>query len=170
VIELKSITIKPAKIIAVGPRGIRLIKASEGLRLKPYLCSAEVPTIGYGTTGKNITLDMAPITESEAELMLRGSLTWVRKTLRDGVSVDLNQNQYDALASLIYNIGGPNFKSSGLRMKLNRGDYIGAENEFWKWRRAKGKIIAGLVKRREVERQLFALPIETSQTQDHRQV
>jgi len=143
----------------IGSKGIRLIKAAEGLRLKPYLCSAGVPTIGYGSTGKDITLDMAPITESEAERLLRCGLSQVRKTLSQDVSVSLNQNQYDALASLIYNIGSGNFRSSTLRMKLNRGDYLGAENEFWKWRRAKGVIINGLVKRRELERQLFAAQV-----------
>ena len=100
---------------------------------------------------------MAPISQSEAETMLRNGLAWVEKTLRHGVTVDLNQHEFDALASLIYNIGSGNFNASTLRMKLNRGDYRGAENEFWKWRKAGGRVLPGLVRRREAERVLFAL-------------
>lgn len=147
-------TTKPTR---VGDKGIALIKACEGLRLKPYLCSANVPTIGYGTTGPQITLDMAPISHSEAILMLKDGLAWVEKTILTGVHVSLNQHQFDALASLIYNIGSGNFMSSTLRMKLNRGDYEGAANEFWKWRKAGGQILQGLVKRRELEERLFLL-------------
>ena len=139
----------------VSGKGLKLIKVSEGLRLAPYLCPANVPTIGYGATGHNITLKMSPITESEASVLLLDELAWVYKIIRSRIRVELSQGQFDALCSLIFNIGSGNFISSTLRSKLNRGDYYGASMEFWKWRRGGGKILPGLVARRECERLLF---------------
>lgn len=71
------------------------------------------------------------------------------------VEVPLNQNQFDALASFTYNLGETNLSSSTLLKKLNAKDYTGASNEFLKWNRAGGKVLNGLVRRREAERNLF---------------
>lgn len=142
----------------IANRGLKLVKTSEGLRLVVYLCPADVATIGYGSTGSHVTMEMSPITQFEASEFLRDDLAKTERFVSYYVRVELNQNQFDALCSLIFNIGVGNFKASTLRSKLNRGDYFGAENEFWKWRRGGGKILPGLVIRRECERLLFALP------------
>ena len=139
----------------IGDRGLELIKKSEGLRLAPYLCPAGVATIGYGSTGSHVTMCMAPIIESEAEKFLRIDLAYVENLIPRYVVVELNPGQFDALCSFIFNIGIGNFRASTLRSKLNRGDFVGAANEFWKWRRGGGKILPGLVLRRECERLLF---------------
>ena len=71
------------------------------------------------------------------------------------VRVSLTSNQRSALISFVYNVGSGNFQRSTMRMKLNRHDYDGCANEFWKWRRAGGRILNGLVRRRKSEEQLF---------------
>ena len=71
------------------------------------------------------------------------------------INVPLTENQFGALVSFTYNVGSGNLKASTLRQKLNRGDYAGAADEFPKWRRAGGKILRGLVRRRAAERALF---------------
>lgn len=71
------------------------------------------------------------------------------------VSVDLNQNQFDALVSFTYNLGCTSFKNSTLLKKVNLKDFEGAANEFKKWKYSNGKVLSGLVKRREAERELF---------------
>ena len=71
------------------------------------------------------------------------------------VTVSLSENQFGALVSFTYNLGSDNLKASTLRQKLNRGDYRGAAGEFPKWRRAGGRVLKGLVRRRAAERALF---------------
>lgn len=143
-------------------RCYNIIKAAEGLRLYPYLCAAGVWTIGYGST-RGVTKDSPSITVEEALVRLKMDVqNEAERPLKNLVRVNLNQNQYDALVSLVFNIGQGNFEASTLRQKLNRGDYEGAANEFWKWRRGGGRILPGLVKRREVEEKLFRLPDASS--------
>jgi lysozyme len=74
------------------------------------------------------------------------------------VRVPLTENQYSAVVSLVYNIGGTNFRTSTLLRKLNKGDYDGAANEFRRWVYAKHMVLGGLVARRERERELFLTP------------
>lgn len=144
--------------MVVNGAGKALIKVNEGLRLKAYRCSAGVCTIGYGSTRG---LDCQPvqsgdeITEGEAEALFNRDILVFSSGVRKLCKVDLNQNQFSALVSLAYNIGLGNFRASTLLRKLNRSDYDGCSSEFWKWRRANGKILAGLVARREKERKLF---------------
>ena len=143
----------------------RIVKACEGLRLHKYLCPANVWTIGYGHTGH---IPKSPITESEADKLLDDDLAKVEIQMARCVNKELNINQKGALVSLIFNIGIGNFMASTLRMKLNRGDFIGAANEFPKWRKGGGKVLPGLVKRRALEQELFLLsPSPTLQKQSH---
>ena len=141
-----------------------LIKESEGLVLKAYLPTPDdVWTIGYGHTS-GVTRGMT-ITKEQAEQFLEEDLKWVERVIDTSVKVPLNQNQYDALASFIYNLGGTNFRNSTLLRKLNSGDYKGAANEFPKWnkqRQKDGKLVplAGLTKRRAKEQALFLTPVE----------
>lgn len=136
-----------------GRAGIELIKKWEGLRLRAYLCPAGVWTIGFGHT-RTAKPGMV-ITPAEAERLLLADLRAFEKALTSLVRVRLNQNQFDALVSLIYNIGPTNFARSTLLKMLNAGDYRGAAAQFGRWTRAGGKVLAGLVSRRAEEAALF---------------
>jgi len=134
--------------------GIALIKKHEGCDLLAYLCPAKKWTIGYGHTGKDVTAGMT-ITQAEAERILIDDLSYFEFVVSHNVKAPLTDNQFAALVSLVFNIGDGNFVKSTLLKKLNIGDYTGAAAEFPKWNRGGGKILAGLVKRRNDERKLF---------------
>lgn len=148
----------------ISQRGIDAIKRHEGLRLFAYLDSAGVATIGYGST-EGVRLGQH-ITSSEAEYKLRKDLDWVEKCIADQVRVPLTQSQYDALCSLIFNIGAGAFADSTLLRKLNAGDYHGAAEEFPRWNKARVngvmEPLAGLTSRRLAEQSLFREEIDTS--------
>lgn len=134
------------------------IKEHEGLRLVAYLDSVGVWTIGYGDTGPDVVKGLV-ITKAEAEERLRKRLVEFEGYVNRAVKVKLTQNQFDALVSLVYNIGPTNFNSSTLLRKLNAGDYAGAADQFLVWNKGRvgGKlqVIDGLTNRRKKERQLF---------------
>ena len=138
-------------------RGIELIKKYEGLSLTAYKCPAGVLTIGYGHT-KTVKPGMS-INKEMAELLLKEDLIPVENAIRRHVKVQLNQNQFDALASFIYNCGERNFANSTLLKRLNEGKYQEVADEFMRWTKARQpggmKELPGLVKRREEERELF---------------
>ena len=137
-----------------GIRDVELIKESEGLRLEAYLPTPnDVYTIGYGHT-KTAEKGMV-ITLAGAEALLLHDLAWVETAIDTYVQVPLNQNQYDALASFIYNIGGTAFRKSTLLKLLNASDYDGAANQFPRWNKQKGKVLNGLTTRRQKEKTLF---------------
>ena len=142
--------------------GIDLIKRWEGFEEKPYDDVAGHKTIGYGTllTPGHPLWFMPIITEKIADEYLRRHVTEkVDPVLSRYVKVPLTQNQYDALASFIYNLGEGNFKTSTLLKKLNARDYEGAANEFTRWNKARvaGVLtpVAGLTNRRNSEKALF---------------
>ena len=135
-----------------------VIKHYEGLQLKAYKCPAGVWTIGYGHTRGVKECDV--ITEKQADLYLLDDLRDAENAVNIHTKVKLNQNQFDALVSFVYNLGSGNFKSSTLLKKLNAGDYIGAANEFKRWNKAGGKVLNGLVKRRASETNLFIGVVE----------
>ena len=134
-------------------KGIEFIKAHEGLRLDAYLCPAGVPTIGYGHT-YNVKMGDR-ITEEQAERFLIGDLI-VAETEVNRYGFDLTQNQFDALVSFVYNIGAGNFRSSTLlkRLKANPNDPDIA-NQFKRWVYGGGKVLPGLVRRRNEESKLY---------------
>ena len=133
---------------------IQLIKKHEGFSSEPYLCPGEVWTIGYGHT-QGITSYTYPISEDQAELLLRDDIAAVEKIIRTYVSVPLTSEQYSALVSFVFNIGEGNFRRSTLLRKLNAEDYTGAAGEFPRWIYAAGRRLKGLEKRRREERDLF---------------
>ena len=100
-------------------------------------------------------MEHRPITEPEAEYLLVRELRHVEKAVTKLIVVPLTVNQFSAIGSLTYNIGSSRLKSSTLRSKINREDYNGASAEFPKWRRAGGRILRGLVRRRLAERDLY---------------
>jgi len=136
--------------------GYQLITKHEGLVLKPYLCPAKVPTIGYGNTyyqdGKRVTLLDKAITKDQAFEMFKEIADRFAKSVSQSVVSDLNQRQFNALVSFAYNVGVANFKKSTLLkiVNVNPNDKQ-IENEFKKWTRANGKVLSGLVKRRQDE-------------------
>lgn len=137
---------------------IDAIKEHEGLRLVAYLDSVGVWTIGYGDTGPDVVKGLT-ITKEEAEKRLRKRLVEFEGYVNTCVKVPLKQHQFDALVSLVYNIGPANFKTSTLLKKLNAGDYIGAADQFLVWNKGRvdGKlvVIKGLANRRAKERKQF---------------
>ena len=144
----------------ISNNGIELIKQFEGLSLKPYLDAVNIPTIGFGNTfyedGTKVTLKDKPITEQRAtELLEFIANKTFSENINKVVKVPLNQNQFDALVSFSYNIGNKNFNWSTLLKKLNLSDYEGASLEFGRWNQAGGKILNGLVSRRQKEKELF---------------
>jgi len=135
-------------------KGIDLIKSFEGLELKAYKDSVGVLTIGYGSTGNHVFAGQS-ITEAQAEDLLKSDLLRFEKGVSAVVTVPLTQNQFDALISFSFNLGLGNLKSSTLLKKLNAKDYTGAANEFTRWNKAGGKVLSGLTRRREAEKNLF---------------
>jgi len=133
-----------------------LLERFEGLRLRPYLCPAGVPTIGLGSTryldGRPVRLTDPPITREHAyilarEQILRDYLPAVLK-LCQGADTD---GRAAALVDFAYNLGAGNLRASTLRRKVNAGDWPAAQRELRKWVRAGGKVLPGLVLRREAE-------------------
>ncbi|MCX8158873.1 MAG: lysozyme [Candidatus Pacearchaeota archaeon] len=138
----------------ISKRGIEIIKRFEGFRERVYYDVGGKATIGYGhliKKGENYER----VNEKEAERLLREDLKVVEGAINKYVKVKLKQEEYDALVSLVYNIGINNFKRSTLLQKLNKEDYNGAANEFNRWKNVNGKTIKGLENRREEERRLF---------------
>lgn len=133
--------------------GLDIVKEAEGLRLSAYLCPAGIPTIGYGHT-KGVKLGDT-CTKEQAEEWLENDFFMAKNDVRAVVKVPLRENQLDALASFVFNLGVRKLIQSTLLKKLNAGDYSGAAAEFDKWVFA-GKVkLNGLVKRRAKERKLF---------------
>jgi len=137
-----------------------IIKRFEGYSATPYKDAAGFWTIGYGhRIVKGDTWypegDRRIITEPEASALLDHDMAGARKTVLWYSRVPLNSAQIDALTSFVYNVGSGNFASSTLLQKLNDGDYSGAADEFLKWVHAGGQKLAGLVSRREIEKNLF---------------
>ncbi|MEG3135510.1 lysozyme [Rouxiella sp. T17] len=139
--------------MVISQRGIALIKRFEGLNLEAYRCSAGMLTIGYGHTA-NVSIDTM-ISEAQANALLIIDLASAQQSIKRLVTAPLNQNQYDALTSFVFNLGATNLAGSSLLKKLNNHDYAGAGNEFQRWNRASGVVIRGLVERRAAERELF---------------
>lgn len=138
----------------INEHGIAIIKASEGLFLKPYICAGGKLTIGYGNTSHAAEYD--EITEEQAEEFLKedvGDTEYYLGILTQ--HIPLTDNQWSALVSFVFNVGSHNFASSTLRSKLIAGDYLGAANEFGKWKYAGDTVLNGLITRRAKERSLF---------------
>lgn len=134
-------------------RGVNLIKEFEGFRNGAYRDSVGVWTIGYGHTKGVKSGDY--VTEQEGEEFLKNDLIIYEDYVKKYVDVPLTQTQFDALVSFTYNLGPGNLKKSTLLRKLNAKDYKGAANEFPRWNRAGGRVLRGLTRRREAEKQLF---------------
>ena len=145
----------------ISNNGIALIKRFEGCRLTAYPdpgTGGDPWTIGFGWTGK---VDSKPITpemktdDATADRLLRTGVVSFDQAVSKMLKVSVTQNQYDALVSLAYNIGTRALSTSTLMKKLNAGDVKGAADEFLRWNKSGGKVMAGLTNRRKAERELF---------------
>lgn len=156
--------------MTVNDATIRLITEFEGFVPNWYPDPAhgwKVPTCCYGHTDaagdpKYAATKDKKFTKAEGMEILRRDLGKYEDAVKRNVKVPLNPNQYGALVSFTYNLGEGNLAKSTLVKKLNEGDYAGAAQEFGKWNKAGGKVLAGLTRRREAERQLFLAPSSQS--------
>ena len=132
---------------------VDLVKSFEGFSATAYTCAGGKVTIGYGSTDGVTLADT--VTEEEAEAMLLRDLEKASDAIDDYVDVPLTQGQYDALCSFIYNVGRQAFRGSTLLRLLNEGKHTAAGNQLPRWNKASGKVLPGLVRRREAERRMF---------------
>ncbi len=141
-------------------KGLDLIKEFEGLKLKPYLCSAKVPTIGYGNTfyENNVKVKMsdAPITKQRAEDLLKINADRFASKVVNLIKKPVTQNQFNALVSFAYNVGSGALASSTLLKKVNvNPNDTTIANEFMRWNKAGGVPVQGLTNRRKKEAELY---------------
>lgn len=146
-----------------GPLGEALIVAAglcrhfEGLRLRPYLCPAGHPTIGYGTVykpdGTRVTMQDEPITKETAEEWLLSELqnTYISGVLRVSPHLITEPQILGAIADFAYNLGVPRYRASTLRRRIANNDWNGSKTELRRWIYGDGKQLPGLIKRREAE-------------------
>ena len=142
----------------ISPHGLEKLKQWEGLKTKAYKDSGGVWTIGYGHTavaGEPKPRAGMVITAAEAERILLKDLTQYEAAVENNVKVELNDNQFAALVSFVYNIPLASFKKSTLLKKLNAGNYDAVPTELMKWTKAGGKKLQGLVNRRRAEGYLW---------------
>ena len=142
----------------VSSKGLELIKEFEGFSSVAYLCSAKKATIGYGNTfwedGTPVKMG-DQISKERAETLLKHVVDNFSVAVEVDIKIEVTQNQFDALVSLAYNIGLGAFKNSTLLRQLNRGNFVGASQEFLRWDKSNGKPLLGLTRRREREKLLF---------------
>ena len=164
----------------LGKAGEDLMHRYEGFRNKPYLCPAHIWTIGYGhvlyqdqirlpvvrVEGKDV-----PMIRKEYPLKPEDNRVWTKAEIDELFKTDVQsfergvlrlvpgvvgrQGSFDALVSFAFNAGLGNLQRSTIRMKANRGDWEGAAEAFMAWTKGGGKVLPGLVKRRQAEIALF---------------
>lgn len=164
----------------LSEKGEALMHRYEGCRNKPYLCPAHIWTIGYGHVlyqeqirlpmtkpeGKDVALlrkeyalkseDNRVWDKNEIDELFKNDVSsFERGVLRLVPDVVGRQGSFDALVSFAFNAGLGNLQRSQIRIKANRGDWEGAAECFMDWTKGGGKVLPGLVKRRNDERALF---------------
>jgi lysozyme len=152
----------------MSQHGLDLLTQWEGCELKVYNDSAGLPTIGVGhlltkselMSGK-ISIGGVPvkygagITQQQAQQLLAQDLDPAEAAVNGGVKVTLNQNQFDALTSFTFNVGVGAFTASTLLRVLNQGQYAQVPDQLMRWTRAGGRVVQGLVNRRQNEIKLW---------------
>jgi lysozyme len=166
--------------VKLSEAGADLMHRFEGCRNRPYLCPAHIHTIGFGHVlyQEQIRLPMVrvadkpvPMIRSEFPLKPEDNRVWSKQEIEELFATDVasfergvlrlvpgvvgRQGSFDALVSISFNFGLGNLQRSTIRMKANRGDWEGAAESFRAWTKGGGKVLPGLVKRREAEIALF---------------
>lgn len=147
----------------INQAGLNLIESFEGCILHPYLDSVKIPTIGIGTIkypdGTKVTMNDPAITKDQAYQFLQFDLNTACQEVEHLVKVAVNDNQFAALVSFVYNLGAGALGSSTLLKMVNASNFSGAADQFLKWDHAGGVVVAGLTRRRNAERALFLHPV-----------
>ena len=162
--------------VKLSKAGEDLMHRYEGFRNKPYLCPAHIWTIGYGHVlyQEQIRLPVVrvpdkhtPMIRKEMPLKAEDNRVWTKEEINELFRKDVEtfergvlrlvpgvvgrQGSFDALVSISFNFGLGNLQRSTIRMRANRGDWEGAAEAFMSWVRGGGKVLPGLVRRREAE-------------------
>ena len=137
----------------ISQEGLSLIKKFEGCKLQSYKCAAGVWTIGYGST--NGIEEGMEISQERADMLLLEDVEVFEKAVNELVEVPLEQNQFDSLISWTFNLGPTNLKNSTLLKVLNNKNYDEVPTQIKRWNKAGGKVLQGLIRRREAEALLF---------------
>jgi lysozyme len=145
-------------ITTLSEAGFNFIKQQEGLVLHPYLDQVGIPTIGYGSTyyenGEHVKITDPPITIERARELFNNTSGQYSHAVAYWTKPILKQNQFDALFSLVYNIGTSGFRSSTL-LKIINGQQGDLQKAWYAWNKADGKILQDLVDRRKAEYNLY---------------
>lgn len=146
----------------INKAGIDLIKKWEGFKADAYRDAVGIWTIGYGTTAMaGVGIDPKPgmrITEAQAEEYLRRGVDKFAREIRPAITAPINENEFAAFVSLAYNIGPRAFRKSSALRHFNQGNKAKAADAILLWNKAGGKVLRGLVNRRNEERALFLTP------------
>lgn len=152
-----------ADVTRLSDAGVRFIARFEGFSGQLYNDVAGHCTVGYGhlvhhgrCNGSEPARFRAGLSQSEALALLKEDAANRARVVRDAVTVELNQNQFDTLVSFVFNVGETNFRTSTLLSRLNAGDYSAVPRELKRWVNAGGKPVQGLIRRRAEEAMLFA--------------
>jgi lysozyme len=146
-----------------GTEGLALIKSFEGWRAEAYRDAVGIWTIGYGHTamaGSPKPVQGMKISKIVGEQLLKRDLVKYERAVNNAVTVDINQNQFDALVSFCYNVGPGNFRKSSVLSRTNQGRFDEVPARLLLWNKAGGKVLNGLTRRRKAEGILFAIPVE----------
>lgn len=135
-------------------KGLKFLMDREGFRATPYKDSGGKLTIGFGHLILRGEV-FGAISSVEATALLERDVVIAETCINNFVREPLNQNEFDALVSFVFNLGCANFKGSTLLALLNEGDFDGASNEFPKWCHVNGVVDKGVLKRRGLEKDLF---------------
>jgi lysozyme len=149
----------PVNDLSFGPGGLTLVKSCEGCELNAYQDIRGIWTIGYGHTGPPQVESGQSITQDQADQFLLANLQTAIDAVNQHVTVPLNQNQFDALVDLVFNIGAGAFAASTLLRDLNNNDFDSASQQFLVWDHAGAQVSQGLENRRIKEQTLFNTPV-----------
>ena len=144
------------KVNQISQKGLSLIKRFQGVKLKPYLCPAGIPTISIGCTyyedGTKVKMTDAPISEARATDIFLNVIKHYERSVDSFCRDDINQNQFDSLVSICYNVGAGALKRCTLLKKVNANpnDPL-IKLEFLKWYKSGGLVLNGLTLRRQAE-------------------
>lgn len=148
------------KSTKVSQKGLSLLKEFEGIRFKPYLCPAGIPTISIGCTyypdGTKVKMSDPIISEAKATEIFLNVIKHFENSVDSFTRDDINQNQFDALVSFSYNLGTNALKNSTLLKKINLNPADPSiKKEFLRWNKSNGKVLHGLTRRRQAEADLY---------------
>lgn len=143
---------------SLGAAGSKLIQSFESFMARAYKDQRGIWTCGWGHTGPDVGPDTT-CTEYQGAQWFKADTQMAVNAVNRSIDVALNQNQFDALVSLCFNIGQGNFAGSTLVHMLNQSDYPHAADQFLVWNHTNGQVNPGLTRRRIAEHDLFLAPV-----------